>query len=57
MKHIIENPEIEIFNFDLDLKHSEEIIDVKSFYDYKEEIHYFLYITNKDRIIVVKIKE
>lgn len=52
-----EYPEMEIFNYDIDMKSDEEIIDVKSFYDYKENIHYFLYITNKNKMIVIKIKE
>lgn len=54
----LEYPEIEIFNYDINnLESDEEIIEVKSFYDYKEQIRYFLYITNKDKMIVVKIKE
>lgn len=50
-------PEMEIYNYDINMESDEKIINVKSFYDYKEEINYFLYITNKDKMIVVKIKE
>lgn len=52
-----EYPKMEIFNYDIDMKSDEEIINVKSFYDYQENIHYFLYIKNKNKLIVIKIKE